>query len=83
MKVLVQDQLENQADIAANPETWINVSPQSTGAGLEAYIMLPEESHEKYDLLKTDLKNEINTIFYSTPLDAVKKALGQLSAEIG
>lgn len=46
-------------------------------------IMLPEESHEKYDLLKTDLKNEINTIFYSTPLDAVKKALGQLSAEIG
>ena len=44
MKVLVQDQLENQADIAANPETWINVSPQSTGAGLEAYIMLPEET---------------------------------------
>ena len=44
MKVLVQDQLENQADIAANPETWINVSPQSTGAGLEAYIMLPEDT---------------------------------------
>lgn len=38
-------------------------------------IMIPEESREKYDLLKTDLKNEINTIFYKTPLDAAKLAL--------
>lgn len=38
-------------------------------------IMIPEESREKYDLLKTDLRNEINTIFYKTPLDAAKLAL--------
>lgn len=39
-------------------------------------IMLPAESKEKYDKLKSDLKNEISVIFYSTPLDAAKKALG-------
>ena len=39
-------------------------------------LMLPEESREKYEKLKTDLKNEISVIFYSTPLDAARKALG-------
>lgn len=39
-------------------------------------IMLPEESKDKYNSLSRDLREQINTIFYSTPLDAVKKALG-------
>lgn len=43
-------------------------------------IMLPAESVDKYNELKSDLKsdlkNEIQVIFYSTPLDAAKKALG-------
>ncbi len=39
-------------------------------------IMLPEESMEQYAALKDDLKQEITTIFYKTPLDAAKKALG-------
>ena len=39
-------------------------------------ILLPKESHEKYEKLRTDLKEEIEVIFYSTPLDAAKKALG-------
>lgn len=39
-------------------------------------IMLPAESKAKYDKLRSDLKEEIGVIFYSTPVDAVKKALG-------
>ena len=39
-------------------------------------IMLPNESEDKYEMLRTELKKELNVIFYSTPLDAVKKALG-------
>ena len=39
-------------------------------------IMLPVESSDKYDKLKPELKNAISSIFYSTPLDAAKKALG-------
>ena len=39
-------------------------------------IMLPEESRSKYDKLRDDLKEEIEVIFYSSPLDAAKKALG-------
>ena len=39
-------------------------------------ILLPNECQDKYNALKLELKNEINAIFYSTPLDAVKKALG-------
>ncbi len=39
-------------------------------------IMLPEESMDQYAALKDDLKREITTIFYKTPLDAAKKALG-------
>ena len=39
-------------------------------------IMLPAESKEKYEILGRDLKKEIEVIFYTTPLDAAKKALG-------
>lgn len=39
-------------------------------------IMLPEDSKDKVDSLKADLKNEMTIIYYSTPLDAAKKALG-------
>ena len=39
-------------------------------------ILLPEESRENYEKLREDLKEEITAIFYNTPLDAVKKALG-------
>lgn len=39
-------------------------------------IMLPSESMEKYAKLKPELKNAISVIFYFTPLDAAKKALG-------
>ena len=39
-------------------------------------IMLPAESQAKYDKLRSDLKEEIGVIFYSTPVDAAKKALG-------
>ena len=38
-------------------------------------IMLPVESMEKYDKLKSDLKEEIDVIYYATPLEAAKKAL--------
>lgn len=39
-------------------------------------IMLPAESKDKYDKLRADLKAEVDVIFYSTPLDAARKALG-------
>ena len=39
-------------------------------------IMLPADSKEDYEKLGKDLKQEIEVIFYSTPLDAAKKALG-------
>ena len=39
-------------------------------------IMLPADSMEQYHAMKADLKKEMNVIFYSTPLDAAKKALG-------
>lgn len=39
-------------------------------------ILLPSESKEEYEKLKSDLKEEIAVIFYSTPLEAAKKALG-------
>ncbi len=38
-------------------------------------IMLPIDSKDNYEKLKDDLKKEIYVIFYSTPLDAAKKAL--------
>ena len=39
-------------------------------------IMLPVDSRDKFEALRNELKNEISVIFYSTPLDAVRKALG-------
>ena len=39
-------------------------------------IMIPAESKDKYDKLRADLKAEMDVIFYSTPLDAARKALG-------
>ena len=47
----------------------------SANAGAKT-IMLPAESKNEYDKLRTDLKDEIAVIFYSTPLEAAKKALG-------
>ena len=39
-------------------------------------ILLPQESEPKYNRLPEDLKNEMKVVFYKTPLDAAKKALG-------
>lgn len=39
-------------------------------------IMLPAESKAKYEEIGKDLKNEIDVIFYTSPLDAARKALG-------
>lgn len=39
-------------------------------------ILIPEESRKKCEALNKDLKDEITIIYYSTPLDAAKKALG-------
>ena len=39
-------------------------------------IMLPAESRPKYEKLRSDLKEEIAVLFYSTPLEAARKALG-------
>ena len=39
-------------------------------------ILMPAESMEKYEELGSELKKGITTIFYNTPLDAAKKALG-------
>ena len=39
-------------------------------------LMLPAESKTAYDKLKKDLKKRVEVIFYSTPLEAARKALG-------
>lgn len=39
-------------------------------------LLLPEECRSKCDAMKGDLKNEIRVMYYQTPLDAAKKALG-------
>lgn len=39
-------------------------------------IMLPAESKAKYEEIGKDLKNELDVIFYTSPLDAARKALG-------
>lgn len=39
-------------------------------------ILLPEDCRNHYNDLRNDLKNEIEAVFYETPLDAAKKALG-------
>ena len=40
------------------------------------HIMLPDECREKYERLGDDLKEEMEVIFYTSPFDAAKKALG-------
>lgn len=39
-------------------------------------IMLPEECQEKFERLSIETKKGIKPIFYKTPIDAAKKALG-------
>ncbi len=39
-------------------------------------ILLPSDSQSRYERMKSDLKNEISAIFYTTPVDAARKALG-------
>ena len=39
-------------------------------------MLLPAESRDKYEQLGRDLRHEIEVIFYTTPLDAARKALG-------
>ena len=46
----------------------------SINAGAKT-ILLPADSEEKYQLLSQDIKSGITPVFYSTPLEAVKKAL--------
>lgn len=47
----------------------------ATNAGARK-ILLPEDSRPKFEALKADLKGSINAMFYSTPLEAARKALG-------
>ena len=39
-------------------------------------ILLPEDCHDKYEKLSAELKTEIQSLFYRTPLEAAKIALG-------
>lgn len=39
-------------------------------------LMLPSDSEAAYDQLSEELKKKVEVIFYSTPLDAVRRALG-------
>ena len=39
-------------------------------------ILLPAECRDRYEALASELRSELQVIFYSSPLDAVKKALG-------
>lgn len=47
--------------------------PQMRGA---KRILMPEETKTKCNALRNNLQNELEIIFYKTPLDAAKKALG-------
>lgn len=47
----------------------------SANAGAKK-ILLPEECRNDYHTLSVKLKNEVEAIFYATPLDAARKALG-------
>jgi ATP-dependent Lon protease len=38
-------------------------------------IMLPEECKDKFDNLSNEVKKDIVAVYYSTPIDAAKKAL--------
>lgn len=49
----------------------------SANAGAKK-ILLPEDCRESYEKLTSELKNEVEAVFYTTPLDAAKKALGVL-----
>ena len=40
------------------------------------HLLLPRECKEKYEKLPKHLKSNIKVIFYSSPIDAAKKALG-------
>lgn len=39
-------------------------------------IMLPDDCKDKYEAIDSELRGEIRAIFYTTPLDAAKRALG-------
>lgn len=39
-------------------------------------IMLPDECQEKFERLSQDTKKDLKPIFYKTPIDAARKALG-------
>ena len=39
-------------------------------------IMIPDECKEKFEILPVEVKKDLIAIFYSTPIDAAKKALG-------
>jgi len=39
-------------------------------------IMFPAESRTQYDAISAELKDELEVIFYQSPLDAVRKAFG-------
>ena len=47
----------------------------ASNAGAKS-IMLPADCEEKYECLSRDLKKEIEVIFYSSPMDAARRALG-------
>ena len=51
----------------------IFVSAANAGA---KKILLPEDCRERYDTLPSELKNEVQALFYGTPLEAAKIALG-------
>jgi ATP-dependent Lon protease len=39
-------------------------------------IFLPEDSRDKYEELSSELKKSMETVFYSTPIEAARIALG-------
>ncbi|MDE6500971.1 MAG: hypothetical protein K2L10_02665, partial [Ruminococcus sp.] len=47
----------------------------SSNAGAKK-ILLPEDCREKYEKLSVELKHELQALFYATPLEATKIALG-------
>lgn len=62
----------NMMDVTADLEEIIVVA---SNAGAK-HILLPEEYREKYELLNGDLKGEMTVLFYRSPMEAAKKALG-------
>ena len=39
-------------------------------------IMLPEDCEEKFDKISPEVKKDLKPVYYSTPIDAARKALG-------